>query len=841
MRKYILFLLLALVMVLPFAMSSPVIYAQQQESSQEAILYLDNYPNSHYYHIGEVMNFAKHGTTVYYTNESMTVDAYDLTTNTLQSLAINAVQFIRPYHNGILYISEGFLYQYDGTTSKKLATADQFDYYESDTNNMLCYTVQDQLYLASLDTTNYNQLQSLSSVNLTETYGISISTIKSITATEKGCIVLTETAGPTIELYHILPNGNFHATISNTLMDCSMVKYAKVNNQGVLAILYRNQIALITITDELEWNLSPINLDSTNQSIYTPTYIDFIDNQLLVSDTTKKNIKIFEFDHFDAIQDMTMTTLLGSNGSNIDQYDRVTDIYCKTNDDILVNDAGNHRIKRIQNGSTYASDIFEYDSDLTIQRIKVNAHNQTVILSYSKSQQTSYIQFYQDRDLSSPIQTITLSSLVYDFWIDDENKVYYCKNDGIYLDDTKIIAYALQNPTLYYLPDTDTFLCIDGSMVLDIDLIQATIVDSWDFELDYIDKTMDYHGNLYLLQDTTLTKYQLQNQSLIQQDQVVLQRKYEKMALDQESGKFYLFDTINSCIYTYENTAFCDGMQSYQDISKEVVRSYDQLASLSTFTTSSVYISPYPNAIGQLTELSSTLPNKEYKMAVVTLETVGKYAHIVYFDEDSMLQDGYIASYYLQSKNIQTSPKSYYVISKTANVYYLPTQVATTTTILESNTQVQVISKNVTDIVGSPVEFLAIELNGTVAYVLQNDLLPSSMQTPTTNTVQNATIITKDDYVTVYTSPDKTSEVLTTLLNGTRVYLVDYQEDSEFTKIKYLNANHEEVEGYVLTTVIQPDKMSNIVLICIVLSIVAIVILVVVIYNIVKLKQKYMK
>lgn len=825
-----------------------MIHASAQEEVREEIVYLTNSPNSHYYQIGEVASFALSGDELYYTNASHELLSYNLPTNTPKNHEIFDVTMLRSKKDSLFFISDNYLFSYDGTTKTSIAPATAFDYYEDDTTNTLCYLSGSVLTIASYD--ENDQLQVLTKHDFsTNSSHILENDIKAITATEKGCILISEQerlSSIDIEFHYLIPTGDVtiinHNKISDTYYDCSMIKYSKIGDQQVLALLYQSNIAVITIDDNLNWDKTDILLQSSNNTIYAPTYINFVGNSILASDKIKKDIKSFEIGNLSDSTSMVTTTLLGSNGSSKDQYQDVRDILVKDDNDLIINDAGNYRLKRITNGATEISDLFSYQStDEEVRQIEVDYFNQTVILYYDMVGDTSYLRYYKDRQLDEVVRSLILTGAVQSFIVENLSDVYYTKQDGIYTTQGKIVDLTLTDSKLYLSNKADELILLDKQNAYAINTKDMTYTTLSTSLGSYTSAVLDYFNNIYTLNGNTITKYTLSETGYTLTSSVTLKKTYTIMCMNHVNGRIYLYDETNACLCSYYNPDFSNGMSEYEDTSMASLNDCTSLVTLANFTTSTVWVTDYPNHIGASTRLNLSQITSDNKISVVVLDKVEDWAHIAYYDDKDTLLEGYVPLSSLREKSVTLGEeKEYYVISKSASIYSIPSHYAPLSTTLTKNELVTVLSNPISDMTAIDFEYLAVRYEDKIVYVLTSDLLPVSIQAPQNNTLQNATIKAKEG-ANVYLTADTESAILTTLQKGTRIYAENYNEDKTWTKIKYLNANNEEVEGYILSKYIEPDNPSVLIILCVVLSMVAGVILIIILVNVVKIKQKYMK
>lgn len=847
MKKFCITLSLIIISILCFIPKGTTpLLASTQEENQEEIVYLTNSPNSHYYQIGEVASFALSGDELYYTNTSHQLLSYTLSTNTPNQHDIFGVTMLRPKNNSLFFVSDGNLYSYDGKTQTTIGAATIFDYYENQTTNTLCYLNENILTIASYDQDQV--LQPIKTYDFNTINNIDHKDIKAITATDKGCILLCEherSSSIDIEFYYLLPTVDtpIHNTISDSYYNCSMIKYSKIGEQQVLALLYQNNIAVIEIDDNLNWERTDILLQSSNNTIYAPSYIHFTGNSILASDNIKKDIKSFEIQDLQDSSSMITTTLLGSSGSSVDQYQDVQSIFVKDENDVIINDAGNYRLKRITCGATETSDLFNYQStDEVVNQIEVDYFNQTVILYYDTANHCSYLRYYKDRQLSNAVKTITLTGLVQSFMIDNKNSVYYTKEDGLYKAQEKIIDLPLTNSKLFLSRNANELILLDGQNAYTIDTTNHTYTLLSTTLSNYTSACIDYFNNIYLLDGNVISKYIITDDVLQYATSTTLKRTYATMSLNQENGKFYLYDETNACLCTYHNQTFSSGMSEYEHTNLSELHNGTTLVNLANFTTSTVWITKYPNHIGTSYPMTFEAMGDGSKISVAILDKIQDDAHIAFYNHDNTLVDGYVPLSYLREKQIALAEeKEYYVISKSANTYSIPSHDANLSTPLTKNDLVNIVSYPIHDMTAIDFDYLAVKQEDKIVYVLASDVLPVTIHASNKNTLQNATIKTKESSIHVYLTADEESPILTTLTSGTRIYAYDYDEDTTWTKIKYLNENHEEVEGYILSAYIKPDSPSTLIIICVILSIVAGVILIVVLVNVIKIKQKYSK
>ena len=133
--------------------------------------------------------------------------------------------------------------------------------------------------------------------------------------------------------------------------------------------------------------------------------------------------------------------------------------------------------------------------------------------------------------------------------------------------------------------------------------------------------------------------------------------------------------------------------------------------------------------------------------------------------------------------------------------------------------------------------FYRYEFNGKTGYIFNADIVLNENRTISYIETKNATIraIGKES-IELY-NDDKT-EVITILHNEDRIYVAEYNENNEYTRVIYTDSNLKTVEGYILTEYIEMDKLDNMKIILIIVIIVSIVLLVIIITSYIVIKKK---
>ncbi len=165
---------------------------------------------------------------------------------------------------------------------------------------------------------------------------------------------------------------------------------------------------------------------------------------------------------------------------------------------------------------------------------------------------------------------------------------------------------------------------------------------------------------------------------------------------------------------------------------------------------------------------------------------------------------------------------------------------------LKVNTRVTIYSN--TAIHYGNIEYYIIELdNNTYGYINKNDLTYTHNDTNYEIILPNASLRTfgNDPEINVYEEADKSGDIVARVMKGTRVFVSRYDSTSDFTFVRFYDADQNIIEGYVETDLVNPDDMTKpqmtalILIACSIVLIIAIAIIARVIYvkRVKKLKE----
>jgi hypothetical protein len=193
-------------------------------------------------------------------------------------------------------------------------------------------------------------------------------------------------------------------------------------------------------------------------------------------------------------------------------------------------------------------------------------------------------------------------------------------------------------------------------------------------------------------------------------------------------------------------------------------------------------------------------------------------------------------------KNINTIAKEVITINNNVRIYKYPTILRYQDNVLTIGTLAR--NVKVTSIATYPINidgktFYIYESNGTIGFIYSADVVINTSEIdylPTTNAKIN--IIDKTDYVNVYASNSSESEILDTLLNGRRISVTDFDKDSKYTYITYVDDHQVTHHGYVKTENIKLDGVDSHTITLVIMIVVTLIIFTLLIITFASIKRK---
>ena len=561
--------------------------------------------------------------------------------------------------------------------------------------------------------------------------------------------------------------------------------YVFNNNLYILDNIY-NAIQKFSYTSDIEFEKVVISSSEyTPGKFFNPSSFEIANkNTILVADTYNQAIQIITNNL------STMYTKYNSGGIDVEFENTIKILKTNTNYYILQKtDLGNYEIlmldfefnlvKKINHGLNNIDDIEIVNNSL-----------------YLIDNQTNKLYLY-DNDILNPV-----SDSLINFTISKNSKLDYIK----------------ENNTLVVLCDN----------VLNLINFTENTTSSITLESNCTAISHDYYKNIYALSENKIYKCS----NLEQIETINLNTNYFYFKIEKETGLVYLFNQTNQNFVTYKNLesikSLTDNFNHPVDLSNYISSTTVKIAK----TKNDVYVFEYPFDNGLSYYLNET------NVYILNEDALSDYYYVCfnYLNENNfnILKTGYILKSDAELVSYSTLPLSekFTVINKT-KLYSLPT-------LLQYNGEnlfvgeLEVGDEFECDYVKLSSEtytidncdFYIISYNDQIAYVKQVDVISSKVNHTEEILKTNAKLVVSEDkYNTVYIYAGSSSFVVGKLLVGKRIYVENYDINSKYTLIKYLDENNYEHSGYVLTKCIQMDndKNSNIsAIILIVLAVLAI-------------------
>lgn len=346
--------------------------------------------------------------------------------------------------------------------------------------------------------------------------------------------------------------------------------------------------------------------------------------------------------------------------------------------------------------------------------------------------------------------------------------------------------------------------------------------------------TTDY-DKIYGVCDNKVYSYSLSSQTITDDNKVT-----EASRLANISSIHY--DISSRIMYGFDNNRGC--LVNFSFNSNNAPFNLNNIASSSPLTQDSTILpitiknSPiiyeYPNCIG--------MPyNKDGKVTTcIGIEEIGEEYRVL-FKNDGTLTTGFIPK---TSAQISSSEEQNYhdviTINKKVPVYKYPTLLRYNGEIIKVNelshkTPIRIYNKYPISI-DDKYFYKYIDDDGNIGFIFNADIVLNDSKNITNIESNNAKVrAIGEDCVIVY---DENQNEVLTLENSTRIYVESYSQDSEYTKIKYVDKNQKTTIGYVKTDCIEMDKLDDTKVILIILIVVSIVLLIVITISYIQIKKK---
>lgn len=574
------------------------------------------------------------------------------------------------------------------------------------------------------------------------------------------------------------------------------------------------------------------------------TDIEFYENKIIVAD--KRNtgaIQVYNINLEETNNELSSTEILVcSNSKNTGRYNNANGILV-SGDTIMVADTNNNNIHIIENSSTtYINDLTTSakPSNLAIDE-KLNIF--FVEESTSNSIVTKYRYTSDGYVFATKYETVSSNNIGYISSITAHNSTIYLldytnnhllaiTNNGmqikaslsIDLDENSMIEYikgtnqlvVYNNSTLYLLNTSGTIL----------NSISTEELKSITADLYYVYGLKDDTIHIYSINriDNAITK----NTESVTSDEFSNLNEIEFCISARE---IFAYDSSRACLVKFEFDKV-DNPFNFDDFSTN-----EPLLENSTILPIVINNNPiiyeYPYHIGKAY-------NKDY--SITNCIGIGEYAneYRILFNHKGKLTSGFISKTNAQIQTVTNETNEVIAINQKVPVYKYPTILTYNddtirVDIVEHKTVFTVTAKFPISIDGKV--FYQYKYNGKVGYIFNADIVLNDDRSISYITTKNATIKAIGiDEIELY-NEDKT-EVIRVLKNDDRIYVAEYNENNEYTKVIYTDSSLNTIEGYVKTEYIEMDKLDNMRIILIVVIIISVILLIVIITSYIAIKKK---
>ncbi len=731
------------------------------------------------------------------------------------------------------------------------------------------FSLNDDIIVYTLDGTNIQILnKSTKQVSSLSVYGTTFDNIKDIQISKNFLFVHDDNGLSAYTLKNFV-KVNIYIDVAKTTSLPNYKSFSIAENTDRLTI------ACINDNEFISYFLSPLDLSYisryTNTAInnQTQTMLNIVTNTnsaYIVNDSTNsESSSLWKIDYNNSIQftkslfpkpnitSLVLYTydetdyLLAINNTNVIYVLRTDLQYSNNNDDF---DADQTR-----NGNT--TDTRFVTNDLSLPN-DIILHNNDIYISDSG---TKCIQKFSFQLTTDNKGSIVGSKIILASECGEVGR--FNQNSNIEFIDNKLIVADSNNRRVQIINDGDV-TCLDKNVLTNLtvdnltNLDSATIIDNTVYFASYnqnLNKQNIYSYNL----ETNITK------SITHSIEKVLDITTinNSLYILGTNGIFEI-NTINEVCYTISHTIFGSGRitnigndqlvisvennlhlydtsgihlttitidKNIQDISSDDTTLYALIPNNKTIQKYNISY----NNIALLCSLSYSFGDTDYNSI-----SIDKTNGIIYLFDNKCCRIDKIMNPAFNYKNISGI---YQVNNKNVFIYdrpYFLNGVDTPVILQKLKVNNRITIYSTASINYGNIEYYIIDLDdGDYGYINKNDLTYLSEVINYEIIYPNATLRTFDDTTTVkvYLEADETSLVVSEIETGTRVLTIDYDNNSDYTFVRFYDKNQNLIEGYVKTGLINTDNITQtqstalILITCSIVLIISIAIVVSIIYK----------
>lgn len=583
---------------------------------------------------------------------------------------------------------------------------------------------------------------------------------------------------------------------------------------------------------------SSIDIDSFNIYISSPIN-KTIKSYIITQDSEEFTIKESDI-------------LIASTNNSIGRFNNVSDLNIQ-GETLYISDTDNNRIQIIDEDKN-CEIIDSFSHNTTPHSNLLDSHqNLYFVKTLSESQKTSSIVKYANTpDGYEELQSWQSQQLglVSDTAISNNDDIYmidYTNNRLVKLNNSTGIQpkYTFpfetsRNTKIEYIKKLDLFAILNEKTnriyLLDakkLDTIDSPIIDSITIS-NAIDITCTL-DSIFVLENNKISLISISDNTMQISEKNLIDERFSEYSCIEYSvydNYFYAFDNIRQCIVYFTSDISSmyfniEGIDSETPIDKS-----NAPVAANIINDGIIYDLPY--SIGnQYQDISNC----------IKIGSHDNYYKVI-FEYNNALKVGFIDSRNATTINHVTTRKLRVITTNLkVPVYKYPTilkfdEKSIITSYIPINTFIDISYYEFPTSIDTKI-FYAYESDGKIGYIFNADVILDDGKNIIPLHTNNSSIncLGKEDVVNIY-SDDK-STILATLSHDERIYVENYDKNSEYTLVIFKTEDLNTITGYVKTEFIEMDELDNtkIILICIIILSVLMLITTFITYFIIKKKK----
>lgn len=608
---------------------------------------------------------------------------------------------------------------------------------------------------------------------------------------------------------------------------------------------------IITFTTECLYLLAPdfteihtLTKNPIENVVLDITDIEFYNNRIIVADKRNSGaIQVYDINLEDTNNELSSAEILVcSNSKSIGRYNNANGILV-SGDTIMVADTNNNNIHIIKNGTTtYINNLstsakprnIALDEKLNMYFVEESTSNSSI--AKYRYTEDGYV-------FASRYETVSSNNIGYVSSLTAHNSTIYLldytnnhllaiTNNGMQIK-AQLSIDLDENSQIEYIKGTNQLVIYNASTIYLINTSGTILNTLSTVALDSITTDLNY---IYGLKDNIIYVYNINgtdNTITVSAENITDDgfTNLSEIEFNISTREMYGYDRSRACLvkFTFDKT---ENPFNFDDFATtDALLESNNI--LPIVITGSPIIYEYPYHIGKTY-------NKDY--SIINCIGIGEYAseYRILFEDDGKLACGFISKSNAQIQNIKNETNEVIAINQKVPIYKYPTILThNNDTIrvgnIEHKTVFNVTAKFPISIDGKI--FYQYKFDGKVGYIFNADIVLNDDRSISYITTKNATIKAIGiESIELY-NEDKT-EVITTLKNDDRIYVAEYNENNEYTKVIYTDSSLNTIEGYIKTEYIEMDKLDNMRIILIVVIIISIVLLIIIVTSYIAIKKK---